>query len=104
MNAARDLPAAESEGYKEPSQEILTKSKVKGDCDIMSWLHVRGHRTEGIEKFQSSVNSSDECLKWTKQSPLWRLGLDKENFLLNFLFRLHKIFVALVLCAWSCII
>lgn len=63
----------------------------------MSWLHVRGHKTEGIEEFQS-VNSLDECLKWTKQSPLWRLGLDKGIFLLNFLFRLHKIFVALVLC------
>ena len=63
----------------------------------MSWLHVRGHRTEGIEEFQSSVKSLDESLKWTKQSPLWRSGLDKESFLLNFLFRLCKIFVALVL-------
>ena len=27
MNAARDLPAAKSEGDKEPGQEILTKSK-----------------------------------------------------------------------------
>lgn len=27
MNTARDLPAAKREGDKEPSQEILTKSK-----------------------------------------------------------------------------
>lgn len=46
------------------------KVEVKGDCDILSGLHVRGHRTEGIEEFRSSVKSLDECLKWTKQSPL----------------------------------